>query len=159
MRLLERLLRYVYLVYVGVGNHVVNRIPFNAVRIFIYRHLYFMKIGKGTGIEMGVTFRRPRSIRIGCNSFIHHGCFLDGLATLTIGDNVDIGDYVILYCGGRDVRSADYYGGNTYPIVIDDYACIFLRSTMIRGVHIGKGAVVGACSLVKEDVPPYTIVA
>lgn len=33
------------------------------------------------------------------------------------------------------------------------------NSTILRGVHIGDGAVVGANSLVNRDVPPYAVVA
>jgi virginiamycin A acetyltransferase len=33
------------------------------------------------------------------------------------------------------------------------------RATVLPGVHIGDGAVVGAASVVSADVPPYTIVA
>ena len=29
---------------------------------------------------------------------------------------------------------------------------------MLKGVHIGKGAVVGCNSMVTHDVPPYTVV-
>lgn len=33
------------------------------------------------------------------------------------------------------------------------------RSTILPGVKIGDGAIIGACSVVTKDVPPYTIVA
>ena len=32
------------------------------------------------------------------------------------------------------------------------------RSTIFPGVEVGEGAVVGAASLVREDVPPHTVV-
>ena len=155
---LYRMLRGFYMAYVGVANHVVNRIPVNAIRVFLYRYVYFMKIGKGTQIQMGVKVRRPRSIVIGRDSNIHPDCFLDGLVTLTIGDNVDIGDQALLYCGGHDIQSPDY-GPDKTPIVIEDYACIFARAMLIKGGRIGQGAVVAAGSIVTKDVPPYTIVA
>jgi acetyltransferase-like isoleucine patch superfamily enzyme len=152
------ILRSVYMFYIGVMNHFVSRIPFNSLRIFIYRNLYFMKIGSGTQINMGVTFRRPRSIVIGNNTNIHSGCFLDGLSTLTIGDNVDIGDQVLIYCGGHDIQSPDY-GPMKNSITIENYACIFARAMLVKGGIIGEGAVVGAGAIVTRDVPPYTIVA
>ena len=34
-----------------------------------------------------------------------------------------------------------------------------MDSTIMSGVHIGKGAIIGACSVVTKDVPPYSIVA
>lgn len=39
-------------------------------------------------------------------------------------------------------------------IVIDDYAFIGARSTILPGVHIGEGAIITAGSLVTKDVPP-----
>jgi len=152
------LFRGLYVFYLGFANIVVNRIPVNWLRVWIYRHLYFMKIGKGTLIRMGVEIRRPRAIRIGDYSIINGGCMLDGRAGMTIGSNVDIGDQVRIYCGGHDVHSPDYRGVKG-PVSIGDRACILARSTILRGLDIGEGAVVGACSVVLRDVPPYTIVA
>lgn len=43
-------------------------------------------------------------------------------------------------------------------VVIDDYVWIGARSTIMPGVKIGKGAVVGTCALVTKDVPPLAIV-
>ena len=152
------LLRPAYMLYIGIANHVVNRIPSNTLRVLIYRHVYRMKIGRGTQIHWGVTIRRPRDIRIGNCTNIHPYVFLDGHYTLTIGDNVDIGDQAMLWCGGHDVQASDY-GSIVRPIVIEDYACIFTRAMLIKGGRIGKGAVIAAGSIVRKDVQPYTIVA
>lgn len=43
-------------------------------------------------------------------------------------------------------------------IVIGNDVWIGSEATILPGVHIGDGAVVGAKSLVDKDVPPYTIV-
>lgn len=45
------------------------------------------------------------------------------------------------------------------PIVIEDNVWIGENSTILKGVTIGKGSVVGCCSVVTKDVPPYSIVA
>jgi acetyltransferase-like isoleucine patch superfamily enzyme len=44
------------------------------------------------------------------------------------------------------------------PIVIDDFACIGARATILGGITIGTGAVVRAGSVVLEDVEPFAIV-
>ena len=44
------------------------------------------------------------------------------------------------------------------PIVIDDYVWIGVGATILRGVHIGEGAVVCAGAVVVHDVLPYTVV-
>jgi len=43
-------------------------------------------------------------------------------------------------------------------IIIEDDVWIGFNATILKGVKIGKGAIVSACSVVTKDVPPYTIV-
>jgi maltose O-acetyltransferase len=45
------------------------------------------------------------------------------------------------------------------PIVIRDYVWIATGATILPGVTIGRGAVVGACAVVSKSVEPLTIVA
>lgn len=43
-------------------------------------------------------------------------------------------------------------------VVIDEYVWIGEQVCIMPGVHIGKGAIVAANSVVTKDVPPYTVV-
>jgi len=45
------------------------------------------------------------------------------------------------------------------PVVIEDDVWIAASATILRGVRIGHGAVVGAAAVVTRDVPPFTVVA
>ncbi|WP_353065284.1 acyltransferase [Tunturibacter psychrotolerans] len=45
------------------------------------------------------------------------------------------------------------------PIVIEDDAWIGFNSSILKGVRIGRGAIVGAATVVTKDVPAYAIVA
>lgn len=45
------------------------------------------------------------------------------------------------------------------PVIIEDDVWIGCMSIILKGVTIGRGAVIGAGSVVTKDVPPYTIVA
>lgn len=45
------------------------------------------------------------------------------------------------------------------PIVIEDDVWIGFNSTILKGVTIGKGAVIGAATVVTKDVASYSIVA
>ncbi|MBN4056316.1 hypothetical protein JYT20_01205 [Rhodothermus sp. AH-315-K08] len=49
--------------------------------------------------------------------------------------------------------------GKTSPIVIEDDVWLATRATILRGVRIGRGAVVAAGAVVTKDVEPYTLVA
>jgi acetyltransferase-like isoleucine patch superfamily enzyme len=44
------------------------------------------------------------------------------------------------------------------PVVIEDDVWIACSSIILRGVHIGRGAVIGAGSVVTKDVPAWSIV-
>jgi len=48
---------------------------------------------------------------------------------------------------------------NEKPVYIHDNAWIGFNSTILKGVTIGEGAIVAACSVVTKDVPPFTVVA
>ena len=45
------------------------------------------------------------------------------------------------------------------PVTIGDRVWIGCRATVLKGVTIGDGAVVAACSVVTRDVPPRALVA
>lgn len=68
---------------------------------------------------------------------------------ITIGDDVVIGYDTTILCHGY-VRH-EYQRGK---VVIEDDASIGAGCTILPGVTIGRGAVVGAMSLVNRDVPP-----
>jgi acetyltransferase-like isoleucine patch superfamily enzyme len=44
-------------------------------------------------------------------------------------------------------------------IIIENDVWIGAKSTIMSGLKIGNGSVIGACSVVTKDVPPYAIVA
>lgn len=45
------------------------------------------------------------------------------------------------------------------PIVIEDKVWIGFDVTILKGVHIGEGAVIGAKSVVTKDIPAWSVVA
>ena len=44
------------------------------------------------------------------------------------------------------------------PVILEDDVLIGANAVVIEGVHIGKGAVVGAGSIVTQDVPAGAVV-
>ena len=49
--------------------------------------------------------------------------------------------------------------GNRGDIIVGNDVWIGQKATILPGVHIGDGAIIGACSVVTKDVPPYSVVA
>ena len=77
---------------------------------------------------------------------------------ITIGNDVFIAPKVNLitinHAPDPDNRSATY----GRPIVIEDKVWIGINATVLPGVRIGYGAIVGANSVVTRDVLPLTVV-
>ena len=71
---------------------------------------------------------------------------------------MDIAQETIIWTLGHDVNDINHtsIGADT---TISDYVWIGARSTIMPGVTIGKGAIVGTCSVVTKDVPENAIVA
>lgn len=51
------------------------------------------------------------------------------------------------------------FAKDTYPVVIGNDVWIGYGASIMQGVTIGDGAIIGAHALVTKDVPPYAIVA
>jgi acetyltransferase-like isoleucine patch superfamily enzyme len=52
-----------------------------------------------------------------------------------------------------------YTGTPNSPVTLGDHSWIGFGCSIMKGVTIGEGAIVGAGSVVTKDVPPWTIVA
>jgi acetyltransferase-like isoleucine patch superfamily enzyme len=139
------------------GAFLTGRIPSHHVRLFLYRHVFHIAIGRGSTVHWRARFYSPGRVTIGDHSIIGYDAFLDGRYSLTIGCNVNIGGEVAIFTAQHDPDSTDFQmvGG---PVIIDDYAYIGTRVTVLPGVRIGEGAVVAAGAVVSDDVQPYTVV-
>ncbi len=61
--------------------------------------------------------------------------------------------------GNRDTRGINWERIVSKDIIVEDDVWIGFGATILKGVRIGRGAVVGAKSVVTHDVEPFTIVA
>lgn len=138
----------------GLG---IKNVPFHAARRG-YLRACGMHIGRKVGLFRGCLVIRPEQIRIGDNCIIGFQCFLGGEGGIVIGNNVNIAAFSILLGGGHDINDPTF-AAIRRPIVVEDYAWIATRSTIMAGVRIGRGAVVAAGAVVTRDVAPYTVVA
>jgi acetyltransferase-like isoleucine patch superfamily enzyme len=103
-------------------------------------------------------------LKIGDDSSIHPRCQLNAyMSPITIGSGVMIAPNCALYSydhgilPDRPIRKQPIQSKG--PIVIEDEAWIGYGSIVLSGVRIGTGAVVGAGSVVTQDVPEYAIAA
>lgn len=99
-------------------------------------------------------------IELGERTFVGQGCSFLDLGGITIGDLSMISPKVTLITEGHPIEPAERYDFITVaPIVIEADVWIGAAATILPGVRIGQGAVVGAGAVVAKDVPALTVVS
>lgn len=99
---------------------------------------------------------RPNAIlKIGNGGFINVDSKIYCKKSISIGDNVFIGEEVIIR--DTDEHQIDNKE-NTQAITIGNNVWIGMRSIILKGVHIGDGAIIAAGSVVTKDVPSGSLV-
>lgn len=116
-------------------------------------------VGQNVNIEPNCSFNY--ALKIGDNSGIGEKSELYG--DITIGKDVMMGTGCIIYTRNHKFDSLDVpmrkQGfDEVKPVVIGDDVWIGGRVTILPGVHIGNGAVIGAGSVVTKDVPDFAVV-
>lgn len=93
-------------------------------------------------------------VKIGNNVTIKSGVYLwDGTR---IGDNVFIGPNAT-FTNDPYPRSK-VYPDRFYGVIVNEWASIGANATILPGVVVGVGAMVGAGSVVTSDVPDHAVV-
>jgi maltose O-acetyltransferase len=124
----------------------------------------YVKMGNRVKIRTGtILFGAPgKELEIGDDVFIGARCYLQGgAAKLTIGNRVTLAVGVAIHSDSGPNTSPLLQ--KSYPItakdvVIEDDVWIGDYAVILPGVTIGKGSVVGAHAVVKEDVPAGSVV-
>ena len=134
-------------------------------------------IGKNTHIRgQLLVFKYGGEISVGDNCFIGKDSRIWSGDSLRIGNNVLIShnvniidtnsheiDYLERAQRFREMIDSGSWiekeNITTSPITIKDYAWISFGATILKGVTIGRGAIVSANAVVTKDVPDFTMVA
>jgi UDP-2-acetamido-3-amino-2,3-dideoxy-glucuronate N-acetyltransferase len=131
------------------------------VRIFGFTNLYGCEIGDevkiGTFVEIQKGARIGNRCKISSHTFICEGVTLED--EVFIGHNVTfINDLFprATNAGGQLQTEKDW---TCVPTLIKRGASIGSSATLLCGITVGEGAIVGAGSVVTKDVAPYTVVA
>lgn len=112
-------------------------------------------------------------VQVGKYVEVASNCVLAGRGGIKLGDHVGIGAGGKIYSGSHLYRDPDredteLLSGSILapldkqhvvekPVIMEDYAWMGVNCAVIPGVTIGKGAVIGAGSVVNNDIPPFSI--
>ena len=97
--------------------------------------------------------------RIGEETFLNHNAYLMDGAPITIGKHCFIGPNCGMYTANHPLGAEERNQGlvQARPITIGDNVWIGADVTILPGVTIGEGSVIGAKSVVTKDIPPNVI--
>lgn len=159
---------------VGVRLKIGDRSHFNRLGLRM-RKGDSVTIGDDSIVDASLrTDRSPASIAIGSRTFISGG------SMLVAADRIEVGDDVLISWGvtivDHDSHSLDFdeRAGDVLawgqgikdwqyvavkPVKVCDKAWIGFGVSILKGVVVGEGAVIGAKSVVTRDVEPWTVVA
>lgn len=135
-----------------------------------------MSLGDGCSIGSGVqltAWKKHRSqifspeIILGNNCSIGEDAHITAISSIRLGNNVLLGKKVLITDNAHGASSNELLDiapclrplVSKGPVVIDDNVWIGEKASIMPGVHIGKGTIVAANSVVTKDVPPYCVVA
>ncbi|QYX34017.1 acyltransferase [Sphaerospermopsis torques-reginae ITEP-024] len=137
-------------------------------------------IGKN-GLILGelAVFSYGGKIEIGEDCYIGEGTRIRSANSIKIGNQVAISDNVTIYDTDAHslnhilrhkefvevviinnlIKDAKELDVKSAPVIIEDHVWIGFNAAILKGVTIGKGAIIGASSVVTKDVEAFTIVA
>lgn len=104
-------------------------------------------------------------IKIGDNVFFNSRTHISAINKMEIGNGVLTGSDVLICDNNHGGSNHDellippqkrklYSKGS---IIIEDNVWIGDKAVVLGGVTIGTGSVIGACSVVTKDIPPYSV--
>lgn len=118
-------------------------------------------IGPYSVIRASVLSNLGSSIRIGKGSSVDAYSYIGAAGSITIGENVIMGQHISFHAENHVYDRVDipikYQGTIREGIVIGDDCWVGANTTFLDGACVGTGCVIGACSLVRGKIPPYSV--
>ncbi len=108
-----------------------------------------------SGVRMEVA--KGAKLSIGKGTYINRNTVIIAHKLVEIGRKCAISWDVVIMDSDMHYTTPDGIEDNR-PVIIEDFVWIGCRSIILKGVRIGKGAIVAAGAIVTKDVPPYTVV-
>lgn len=143
----------------SLGVRVVQRVFMMLVRF------RFRRCGRRVIFSPFDDFSYSR-ISIGEHVFIGAGAVFNASnSAISIGNKVMFGPGVMIMGGDHNTSEIGEYmidvkakrPGDDLPVTIEDDVWIGARAIILKGVTIGRGAIVGAGSVVTRSVPEYAV--
>jgi carbonic anhydrase/acetyltransferase-like protein (isoleucine patch superfamily) len=119
-------------------------------------------LGPGAEIDDGVTLAAMAGgrIELGDRAFVGHHSTIAARELVRIGARTFVAELVSVRDHDHDPDQPPASGASLVtPVHVGDDVWIAAKATVVRGVSIGDRCVVAAHAVVREDTPPFSVVA
>lgn len=125
----------------------------------LFSELTGQKVDENFGIFPPFNADYGQNIKIGKNVFINSGCCFQDQGGIEIGDNVLIGQQVVIATINHDLNPEKRKNMLSAPVKIGNRVWIGAHATILSGVTVGDNSVIAAGAVVTKDVPENAVVA
>jgi len=122
--------------------------------LLTYKHGGSIKIGKWCFIGENSKIWSSAKIEIGDNVLISHNVNIHDNSSHPLDSKERHNDFMHI----RTIGLQDNVNITEAAIIIESNAWIGFNATIIKGVKIGEGAIIGANTVVTKNVPPFAVV-
>ena len=173
-RVFSRVRGRLYSSFITYSFQAIGKYSFIRYRMRLLKGAQYITIGNNSHIgvqaeltawdKFGCDIFTP-SIKIGDNVSIGSYCHITAINSIVIGNGVLTGRWVTITDNSHGDTDSDSLNTSPVkrplkskgPVIIEDNVWIGDKATILPGVTIGKGSVIGTNAVVTKDVPPYSI--
>jgi maltose O-acetyltransferase len=141
---------------VGVANRFAHLATFRQRQLLIQQ---LGSCGNNLAVQFPVCITEADHLHVGDDVSIAAFVHVRAVAGVHMGNRVMVASHVAISTVTHDYASPQMWkSAITSPIRIEDDVWIGAHAVILPGITIGRGAVIGAGSVVTKDVPPFAIV-
>ncbi len=120
------------------------------------------RLGDGCFYLDRIVWLNGDKIELGDRVGFNYGCYVNGFSGLVIGDDVNFGPYTMIHTADHETadteRPISQQGWKESPPVRIGSDCwVGMGVSILAGVQIGEGCVIGAGGVVTKDLEPYSV--
>ena len=130
-------------------------VPFSGMKVFLLR-AFGAVVGDRVIIKPCVNIKYPWKLKIGNDSWIGEGVWIDNIDEVIIGQSVCLSQGALLLTGNHDYKKVTF-DLITAPVIIEDGVWIGAAAIVCPGVVCKTHAVLSVASVATKDLEPYSV--
>ena len=117
-------------------------------------------VGEGCFYLDLIVWLNGERIELGEHVGFNYGCYVNGYGGLAVGDRTIVGPYTMIHTANHEMdpeRPFTEQGWTARPVEIGADCWLGMGTCVLPGARIGDGCIVGAGSVVADEISPYTV--